>query len=85
MKDIKKALISLELKLRKGVLENEHFGDSYIVGIADDLLEIHQMIEPCTVDGADMSNNTVTLHFDIPGSVRGLSLASKASVILQRN
>lgn len=84
MNDITKALIRLELKLRKGVLENEYFGDSYIVGIADDLLKIQQMIEPCTVDGADMSNNTVTLHFDRPGSVRGLFLSSKASVILER-
>lgn len=84
MNDIKKALVKLELELRKGVLENKYFGDSYIVGIADDLLKIQQMIEPCTVDGADMSNNTVTLHFDIPGSVRGLTLASKASVILER-
>ena len=89
MKNISKALVSLELKLRKGVLENEYFGDSYICGIADKLLEIQGMIEninaePCTLDGGDMDSNTISLKFDNPDRVKGLRMSSKASVILER-
>ncbi len=89
MKNISKALVSLELKLRKGVLENEYFGDSYICGIADKLFEIQGMIEninaePCTLDGGNMDSNTISLKFDNPDRVKGLRMSSKASVILER-
>lgn len=89
MKDISKALVSLELELRKGILQNKHFGDSYIAAIADKLLEIQESLqkinfEPCTVVGGDMSNNSITLEFEVPDSVKGLRLTSKASVILER-
>ena len=90
MNDITKALAKLELELRKGIVEGEYFGDSYICGIADKLMEIQEMIrkinfEPCTIVGGNMSDNSIILQFEVPDSVKGIRLTSNASVILERN
>lgn len=41
-------------------------------------------LEPCTVDGGDMKNNTIVLKFDNADKVAGIRLRSKAQIIVER-
>lgn len=41
-------------------------------------------LEPCTVDGGDMKNNTIILKFDNADKVAGIRLGNKAQIIVER-
>jgi hypothetical protein len=41
-------------------------------------------LEPCTVDGGDMKNNTIILKFDNADKVAGIRLGNRAQIIVER-
>lgn len=49
-----------------------------------ELAVLKTRLEPCTIDGADMRDNTVTVKFDNPDRVKGLRLMSNAKIIVER-
>lgn len=48
------------------------------------LAVLNTLLEDCEVVGGSMSDNTITLKFTNPNRVKGISLMSKARVIVER-
>jgi uridine phosphorylase len=50
-----------------------------------ELAVLKTLLRDCTIDGADMANNTITVKLNTPNSVSGITLGQKAKILIKND
>jgi uridine phosphorylase len=46
-----------------------------------ELAVLKTLLRDCTIDGADLKNNTITVKLDASNSIKGIKLGAKAKIL----